>query len=142
MEKSNYGIATQKLLTENEEGKIMARILVCDDAAFMRMTLIKILHGAGHEVVGEAGNGLEAIKKYQELHPDIVLMDITMPELDGIGATQAIRAIDPNAGIIIVSAMGHQDKVFSAIQAGAKDFIVKPFEPDRIVACIKKHFGE
>ena len=126
---------------KTREGRAMAKILVCDDAAFMRMTLIKILKGAGHEVIGEAGNGLEAIQKYKELNPDIVLMDITMPELNRIGATQAIRAFDPNAGIIIVSAMGHQDKVFAAIQAGAKDFIVKPFESDRIIACIDKYFG-
>ena len=120
----------------------MAKILVCDDAAFMRMTLIKLLQGAGHEVVGEAENGVEVVEKYRILHPDIVLMDITMPELDGISATVQIREIDPNAGIIMVSAMGQQEKVFEAIKAGATDFVVKPFKPDRILACIKKNFGE
>ena len=119
----------------------MAKILVCDDAAFMRMTLIKILQGAGHEIVGEAGNGLEVVQKYKELKPDIVLMDITMPELDGIEATVQIKEYDPNAGIIMVSAMGQQDKVFAAIKAGATDFVVKPFQPERILACIKKNFG-
>lgn len=119
----------------------MARILVCDDAAFMRMTLIKLLQSAGHEVVGEAENGLEVVEKYKLLHPDIVLMDITMPELDGIEATVQIKEYDPKAGIIMVSAMGQQDKVFAAIKAGATDFVVKPFNPDRILACIKKNFG-
>lgn len=119
----------------------MANILVCDDAAFMRMSLIQLLEGAGHKIAGEAANGLEAIEKYKKLHPDIVLMDITMPELDGIEATKQIREYDPNAGIIMVSAMGQQDKVFSAIKAGATDFVVKPFQPDRILACIKKNFG-
>lgn len=119
----------------------MAKILVCDDAAFMRMSLIKVLESEGHEIVGEAANGLEVIEKYKTLHPDIVLMDITMPELDGIEATKQIREYDPNAGIIMVSAMGQQDKVFSAIKAGATDFVVKPFQPDRILACIKKNFG-
>lgn len=119
----------------------MANILVCDDAAFMRMSLIQLLEGAGHNIVGEAANGIEVVEKYKKLHPDIVLMDITMPELDGIEATKQIREYDPNAGIIMVSAMGQQDKVFSAIKAGATDFVVKPFQPDRILACIKKNFG-
>ena len=119
----------------------MAKILVCDDAAFMRMTLVKILESDGHEVVGEASNGIEVVEKYKMLHPDIVLMDITMPELDGIEATTQIREYDPRAGIIMVSAMGQQEKVFSAIKAGATDFVVKPFQPDRILACIKKNFG-
>ena len=123
------------------EDIIMAKILVCDDAAFMRMTLVKILESDGHEVVGEASNGIEVVEKYKMLHPDIVLMDITMPELDGIEATTQIREYDPRAGIIMVSAMGQQEKVFSAIKAGATDFVVKPFQPDRILACIKKNFG-
>lgn len=119
----------------------MAKILLCDDAAFMRISLTKILKSAGHEIVGEAADGLEVIEKYKQLHPDIVLMDITMPKLDGIEATKQIREYDPNAGIIMVSAMGQQDKVFSAIKAGATDFIVKPFQSEHIVACIKKNFG-
>ena len=117
----------------------MARILVCDDAAFMRMTLIKLLQSAGHEVVGEAENGLEGVEKYKLLHPDIVLMDITMPELDGIEATVQIKEFDPKAGIIMVSAMGQQDKVFAAIKAGATDFVVKPFKEEVLTACIDKN---
>lgn len=119
----------------------MANVMVCDDAAFMRMTLIKILESAGHTVVAEAGNGNEAVSKYKEIKPDFVLMDITMPELDGIEATRQIHEFDSQAGIIMVSAMGQQDKVFAAIQAGAKDFVVKPFQTERILACIKKNFG-
>lgn len=119
----------------------MAKIMVCDDAAFMRMSLVKILEGAGHQVIAEAENGFDAIEKFKMYKPDIVLMDITMPELDGIEATRQIMTEYPDAGIIMVSAMGHQDKVFSAIQAGAKDFIVKPFQAERIIACIKKNFG-
>ena len=97
----------------------MARILICDDAAFMRMSLNKILTSGGHEVVGEAGNGKEGVKKYKELSPDVVLMDITMPELDGLEATKLIVESDPNAKVIMVSAMGQQDKVFGAFEAGA-----------------------
>ena len=119
----------------------MANIMVCDDAAFMRMSLVKILHGAGHQVVAEAENGFEAIEKYKMYKPDIVLMDITMPELDGIEATKQIIGEHPDAGIIMVSAMGHQDKVFAAIQAGAKDFIVKPFQADRVLEAVKKVVG-
>ena len=111
----------------------MANVLVCDDAAFMRMTLIKILKEAGHVTVGEAVNGIEALK------PDIVLMDITMPDRDGLEATHDITTYDPNATIIMVSAMGQQEKVFAAIANGAKDFIVKPFDPDKIVQCIAKY---
>ena len=117
----------------------MARILICDDAAFMRMSLNKILTSGGHEVVGEAGNGKEGVKKYKELSPDVVLMDITMPELDGLEATKLIVESDPNAKVIMVSAMGQQDKVFGAFEAGAKDFVVKPFEPDKIISCIEKY---
>lgn len=117
----------------------MARVLVCDDAAFMRMTLIKILKEAGHETVGEAANGIEAFEKYKEVRPDVVLMDITMPERDGLDATKDITGYDPDAIVIMVSAMGQQDKVFTAIANGAKDFIVKPFDPDRIGQCIAKY---
>ncbi len=119
----------------------MARVLVCDDAAFMRMTLIKILKDAGHETVAEAANGREAVKKYFDHKPDVVLMDITMPEMDGLEATQQIKTNDPEAVIIMVSAMGQQEKVFAAIANGARDFIVKPFDPQRIVDCIAKYVG-
>lgn len=117
----------------------MASILVCDDAAFMRMTLIKILKEAGHEVIGEAANGIEAFERYKVLKPDVVLMDITMPDRNGLEATKDITEYDPEATVIMVSALGQQDKVFTAIANGAKDFVVKPFEPDKIIQCISKY---
>ena len=116
-------------------------ILVVDDAAFMRMMLKDILTKGGYEVVGEAENGLKAVDKYKELTPDLVLMDITMPELDGIGAVRQIKSIDPNAKIIMCSAMGQQAMVLESIQAGAKDFIVKPFQADRIIEAVSKAVG-
>lgn len=119
----------------------MARIMIVDDAAFMRMMLRDILTKGGHEVVGEAENGLKAVDKYKEVSPDLVLMDITMPELDGIGAVKRIKAVDPNAKIIMCSAMGQQVMVLESIQAGARDFIVKPFQADRILEAIGKCVG-
>lgn len=119
----------------------MARIMIVDDAAFMRMMLRDILTKGGYEVVGEAENGLKAIDKYKEVSPDLVLMDITMPELDGIGAVKQIKAVDPNAKIIMCSAMGQQAMVLESIQAGARDFIVKPFQADRILEAIGKFVG-
>ncbi|HEY9841640.1 MAG: response regulator [Candidatus Sericytochromatia bacterium] len=115
-----------------------ARILVVDDAAFMRMMIRDILVKNGYEVAGEAANGNEAVLKYQELRPDVTTMDITMPEMDGITAVREIRKIDPNARIIMCSAMGQQAMVLDAIQAGARDFIVKPFQEDRVIDAIKK----
>ena len=119
----------------------MARIMVVDDAAFMRMMLKDILSKGGYEVVGEAENGVKAVERYKELTPDLVLMDITMPELDGIGAVKQIKGIDPNAKIIMCSAMGQQAMVLESIQAGAKDFIVKPFQADRILEAVSKAVG-
>jgi two-component system, chemotaxis family, chemotaxis protein CheY len=119
----------------------MARILVVDDAAFMRMMLKNIILELGHEVVGEAGNGQQALAMFQELQPDLVTMDITMPDMDGIAAVKEIRAVDPNAKIIMVSAMGQQALVLEAIQSGAKDFIVKPFEKERIRDAIQRVLG-
>ncbi len=116
----------------------MATILVVDDAAFMRMMLRDILQKEGHLVVGEAANGEEAIKKYKELKPDIVTMDITMPKMDGIGGVTGIRKNDPNAKVIMVSAMGQQQMVVDAIQAGADDFIVKPLQAERVIMAINK----
>jgi two-component system chemotaxis response regulator CheY len=116
----------------------MARILVVDDAAFMRMMLKDILTKAGHEIVGEAANGVEAVEKYKELRPDVVTMDITMPEMNGIDAIKEIKKIDPNATVIVCSAMGQQAMVIEAIQAGAKDFIVKPFQPARVIEAVQK----
>ncbi|QTA38546.1 response regulator [Thermosipho ferrireducens] len=114
------------------------KILVVDDTAFMRMMLKDIITKAGHEVVGEATNGKEAVEKYKELKPDIVTMDITMPEMNGIDAIKEIKKIDPDATIIVCSAMGQQAMVIEAIQAGAKDFIVKPFQNSRVVEAIQK----
>ena len=114
-------------------------ILICDDAAFMRMMIKDILTKNGYNVAGEAENGKVAVEKYAEIKPDLVMMDITMPELDGLEATKLIVESDPNAKVIMVSAMGQQDKVFGAFEAGAKDFVVKPFDPDKIISCIEKY---
>ena len=117
------------------------RVLVVDDAAFMRMMVRDILTKNGYEVVGEAENGMKAVEKYNELHPDLTTMDITMPEMDGISAVKAIKKIDPNAKIIMCSAMGQQAMVIEAIQAGARDFIVKPFQADRVLEAVRKAVG-
>lgn len=114
------------------------RILIVDDAAFMRMMIKDILTKNGFKVVGEAQDGAQAVEKYKELHPDLVTMDITMPEMDGITALKEIKQINPNAKIIMCSAMGQQAMVIDAIQAGAKDFIVKPFQADRVIEAIQK----
>lgn len=117
------------------------QILICDDAAFMRMMLKDILLKEGYEVVGEAVNGADGVEKYSSLKPDLVTMDITMPEMDGISALKAIRQSDPGAKVIMCSAMGQQAMVVESIQAGAKDFIVKPFQKDRVIEAIKKQIG-
>ncbi|MBC7319030.1 response regulator [bacterium] len=117
------------------------RILIVDDAAFMRMMLKNILTQNGYEIAGEASNGLEAVTLYKELKPDLVTMDITMPEMDGITAVKEIKKIDPEAKIIMCSAMGQQAMVIESIQAGAKDFVVKPFQPDRVLEAVKKVLG-
>ena len=116
-------------------------ILICDDAAFMRMMLKDILVKEGYEVVGEAVNGADGVEKYNSLKPDLVTMDITMPEMDGIAALKAIRAGDPAAKVVMCSAMGQQAMVVESIQAGARDFIVKPFQKDRVIEAIKKQIG-
>ena len=117
------------------------QILICDDAAFMRMMLKDILVKEGYEVVGEAVNGADGVEKYNSLKPDLVTMDITMPEMDGIAALKAIRANDASAKVIMCSAMGQQAMVVESIQAGARDFIVKPFQKDRVIEAIKKQIG-
>ncbi len=116
-------------------------ILIVDDAAFMRMMIKDILTKNGYNVVGEAENGAKAFEKYNEVKPDLVLMDITMPEVDGIQALKNIKAADAGAKIIMCSAMGQQAMVIESIQAGAKDFIVKPFQPDRVLEAVKKVVG-
>ncbi|MBS4536040.1 response regulator [Clostridium sp. D2Q-14] len=114
------------------------RVLIVDDAAFMRMMIKDILSKDGYEIVGEAENGSKGIESFKELSPDLVVMDITMPEVDGIQAVKEIRKIDGNAKIVMCSAMGQQAMVIEAIQAGAKDFIVKPFQADRVLEAVSK----
>ena len=116
-------------------------ILICDDAAFMRMMIKDILTKNGYNVAGEAENGLKAVEKYNELKPDLVLTDITMPEMDGIQALKTIKSGDPSAMVIMCSAMGQQAMVIESIQAGAKDFIVKPFQAERVLEAVKKVVG-
>lgn len=116
-------------------------ILIVDDAAFMRMMIRDVLTKNGYEVVGEAENGQKAIEKFKELNPDLTIMDITMPEVDGIQAVKEIKKIDGNAKVVMCSAMGQQAMVIEAIQAGARDFIVKPFQADRVVEAVKKVLG-
>ena len=119
----------------------MARVLVVDDAAFMRMMIKDILTKNGIEVIGEAVNGSDALDKYRELKPDLVTMDITMPEIDGIQALKNIRAEFPDAKVLMCSAMGQQSMVIEAIQSGAKDFIVKPFQAERVMEAVNKAIG-
>ena len=116
----------------------MAKIMIVDDAAFMRITIKNMLQKSEHEVIGEAENGKVAVEKYRELKPDIVTMDITMPEMDGLVALKEIRKEDPGAKIIMVSAMGQEAMVRDAILSGAKGFIVKPFKEDGILSAISK----
>lgn len=117
---------------------MMAGVLIVDDAAFMRMMIKDILSRNNIQVVGEAANGIIAIEKYLELNPELVIMDITMPEMSGITALKNIKKFDPDANIIMCSALGQQDMVLEAIQIGAKDFIVKPFQEGKLVQAIKK----
>ena len=119
----------------------MAKILIVDDAAFMRMMIKDILTKNGYEIAAEAENGQKAVEKYTETNPDLVLMDITMPEMDGIAALKAIKANDPGASVIMCSAMGQQAMVIESIQSGAKDFIVKPFQAERVLEAVKKVVG-
>ena len=114
------------------------RVLIVDDAAFMRMMLRDILSKNGFEVVGEAENGKIAVQMYAELKPDVVTMDITMPEMDGIAAVKEIKTTYPEAKVVMVSAMGQQAMVIEAIRSGAADFIVKPFQPDRVLEALGK----
>ncbi len=117
------------------------RVLVTDDTAFMRMTLRNVLEKNGYEVIGEAADGEEAVALYAELRPDVVTMDITMPKMDGITAIKKILEMDPNAKVIVCSAMGQKPMVIEALNAGAKDFLVKPFQPERIIEALSKVSG-
>ena len=114
------------------------KVLIVDDAAFMRMMLKDILTKNDFEVVAEAENGKAGVAAFQKYKPDIITMDITMPEMNGIDAVKSIKAIDPNVKVVMVSAMGQQPMVIEAIQAGANDFIVKPFQPERVIEAITK----
>jgi len=116
----------------------MARVLIVDDAAFMRKMLGDVLAKGGHEVIGEGANGAEAITQYQSLRPDIMTLDITMPEKDGLAALREILTLEPSARVVMCSALGQESKVLEAIKSGAKDFVVKPFQPDRVLDAIGK----
>jgi two-component system chemotaxis response regulator CheY len=116
----------------------MARILVVDDAAFMRKMVSDTLSKAGHEVIGEACNGVEAVARYTELKPDLTTLDITMPEKDGLTALAEIVALDPTARVLMCSALGQESKVLESIRLGAKDFVVKPFQADRVQEAVAK----
>jgi two-component system, chemotaxis family, chemotaxis protein CheY len=116
----------------------MARILIVDDAAFMRKMLSDALSNGGHQVVGEAATGNEAVERFQELRPELTTLDITMPEKSGLDALKDIMALDPAARVIMCSALGQEPKVLEAIKLGAKDFVVKPFQPDRVLDAVEK----
>ncbi|MHB8129298.1 MAG: response regulator [Mobilitalea sp.] len=116
----------------------MKRVLIVDDAAFMRMTIRNILVKNGFEVVGEAVDGIDGVKKYKELKPDIVTMDFTMPDMTGLEALKAIMAFDPKAKVVMVSAMGQEKLVMEAILTGARSFIVKPFKEDHVIQTLNK----
>ena len=117
------------------------KIMLVDDAAFMRMTIKNALTKAGYDNIVEASDGQIAVETYQKEHPDLVIMDITMPNMDGIQALQAIKTVDPQARVVMCSAMGQEGMVVEAIKLGAKDFIVKPFKQDRILQTVEKIIG-
>ena len=116
-------------------------VLICDDAIFMRTMISDILSQAGFEIVGEAESGLQAVEKFRQLKPDLVTMDIVMPDMGGIEAVREICKTDPDAKILMCSAMGQQALVVEAIQAGAKDFVVKPFQPSRVLEAVQRLLG-
>lgn len=118
------------------------KVLIVDDAAFMRMMIKNVLTQNGYEVAGEASNGQEALVLYDKLKPDLVTLDITMPEMDGIQTLKELLKMDPSANVIMVTAMGQQQLVIEAIQVGAKDFVVKPFQPDRLLEAVRKALGD
>lgn len=116
-------------------------VLVCDDAIFMRTMISDILSQAGFDVIGEAETGVQAVERFKELKPDLVTMDIVMPDMGGIDAVREIMKSDPNAKVLMCSAMGQQALVVEAIQAGAKDFVVKPFQPSRVLEAVQRVLG-
>src|SRR5207253_819281 len=135
---------TDALLTPvlpSQGGCVSHTVLVCDDAIFMRTMISDILGQAGFEIVGEAETGSQAVEKYKQLKPDLVTMDIVMPDMGGIDAVREIVKHDPDAKILMCSAMGQQALVVEAIQAGAKDFVVKPFQPSRVLEAVQRVLG-
>jgi two-component system chemotaxis response regulator CheY len=116
----------------------MARVLIADDASFMRQMIREIIEPEGYEVVGEATNGIEAVEQFEALQPDLVTMDIVMPKRSGIDAVKGILAQHPDACVVMCSALGQETLVMEALQAGARDFIVKPFKPDNVIATLQK----
>ena len=116
-------------------------VLVCDDAIFMRTMITDILNQAGYDIVGEAESGSQAVQRYRDLKPDLVTMDIVMPDMGGIDAVREIIREDPGAKILMCSAMGQQALVIEAIQAGARDFVVKPFQPSRVLEAVQRVLG-
>ncbi len=125
----------------NREVTVSHTVLVCDDAIFMRTMISDILQQSGFDVIGEAETGVEAVAQYRKLKPDLVTMDIVMPDMGGIDAVREITKFDPNARILMCSAMGQQALVVEAIQAGAKDFVVKPFQPSRVLEAVQRVLG-
>ena len=119
----------------------MARVLIVDDAMFMRVTLKKLLTEAGFEVAGEAEDGRAAVARYRELKPDVVMMDITMPEMDGLAALREIIKADPAAKVVMCTALGQERSVMQAMAAGAKDYILKPFTADKVIEVVRKASG-
>jgi two-component system, chemotaxis family, chemotaxis protein CheY len=119
----------------------VSKILIVDDSLFMRMLLKNVIHELGYDTVVEASNGLEALTKYEDEQPDVVTLDITMPEMDGITALKEIIRLNPGAKVIMVSAMGQQSLLIKAVSMGASDFIVKPFSKDRVREALKKAFA-
>ena len=119
----------------------MARVLVVDDAAFMRKMVSDALAKGGHEVIGQAGNGVEALEQFRELRPDLMTLDITMPKKDGLATLKDLMELDPSAKVIMCSALGQESKVLESIKLGAKDFVVKPFQPDRVIDAVAKALG-
>jgi len=119
----------------------MANILLVDDAAFMRLTIRKIMEPEGHTIIGEATTGIEAVEKFAELRPDVVIMDITMPDMNGIEALKRIKILDSEAKVVICSAMGQKNMIAKAVELGVEEFIVKPFDNKDLVAAVKKVLG-
>jgi two-component system, chemotaxis family, chemotaxis protein CheY len=133
-------VERKKYYEKNKGATRMTQILIVDDAEFLRVRISKMLVGEGFEV-SEAENGLKAIESYKTKKPDMVLMDVTMPEMDGLTALKELRKLDPNAKVVMLTALGQESVVLEAVKSGAKDFIVKPFDHDRVMSAINKLLG-